>query len=174
MELFEIHITGDENIISYSDHLGIKSITIDLLDQNKNPISREYMTSHTVKCKDYIACKNYVFNLLLRRLEDLYYDDDGLYESEIERVKIECPYYSHYSGDSLYMESHWNITNHSDILKYPISHNINKENILATDRMYNHNEYDNFRKKHNYHEIELCLYDNNIHWDKNWFDLWKN
>ena len=49
MEIFEIHITGDESIIQASARLGVRSIVIDLLHPDQTHYRTEYMTSNIRK-----------------------------------------------------------------------------------------------------------------------------
>lgn len=154
MEIFEIHITGNESINDELDKLNIKNIIVELLTPKNEIIRTEYMSSFIYKCESYIQCKEYVNNLL------------SILKSDIIRVKIESPYYEHYKELSLYMESHFLPKN----IQYPISRNRKSGKLMGTDRVYNKLEYDDFMKKWNDSDFELCLYDTFIEEDFDWFE----
>ncbi len=159
MESFEIHITGSPNIIDVAKKMNVKTIAVDLLNPNHEVIRTEFMTSFIEKKKSYEECKKFVDQLVLNLQKEV----------EILRVKIESPYYPHYKDQSLYMESHFE--NEND--KFPISRNVRKTLLLATDREYNKEQYDAFIKKYDGKDIELCLFDSFIDEDKDWFDAFK-
>ncbi len=158
MEYFEIHITGDESIIEKAKSLNLKTITINLLNPDKSVLRTEYMTSIRVKFDNYEICRNYVKDIS-NELRNM-----GV---NIIREKIETPYYEHYKNQSLYMESHFV----NDEMKLPTSRNVRKKDLLATDRTYNLNEYDNFKKQYSKEgvELELCLFDTFVEEDLDWF-----
>lgn len=156
MEIFEIHITGDKEIINLANKLSLKTIVIDLLKPDKSHLRTEYMTSHAQKfnnCKD---CKAFV-------------DNAAKELGNVVRIKIESPYYEHYVNQSVYIESHFKAVNSS----YPMSKNQNKDSLLATDREYKIENYEFFRRKYKGVVVELCLYDSNINEDLDWFNLYK-
>lgn len=156
METFEIHITGSSDINSQLDRLGIKNIIIDLLKPNYNVLRTEFMSSFVSQHKNLADCQRMV-NSIIANLS-----------CEIIRVKIESPYYEHYKEQSLYLEAHFKPFNKT----YPISRNIKSFKELATDRTYAKKEYDTFRKKWKNEDIEMCLVDNFIEEDKDWFNLY--
>ena len=125
MEVFEIHITGNSDINKELDNLGLKNIIVELLTPNHEVLRIEYMSSFIYKCNSYQMCKEYVDSLLTKLTSD------------IHRVKIESPYYSHYHNDSIYIESHFKPTNHV----YPVSRNKRSGKIMSTDRSYDKDEY---------------------------------
>lgn len=157
MEIFEIHITGDKHIIQICKYLNLKAIVVDLLDKDLKTIRTEYMTSIVRKFDNYDQCKKYVDDLV----EVLQFQE----QANIIRVKIESPYYDHYVGQSKYMETHF-VSNDN---KLPLSRNQNKTTLLATDRVYNISQYDDFMSK--YQDIELCLFDSYVEEDFDWLKL---
>jgi len=157
MKIFEIHITGESDINKELTTLGIKNIIIDLLGPDKLVLRTEYMSSFTKKFENIYECKEYVNSLC------------HLLKSKIIRVKIESPFYEEYIDKSLYMESHFNPFN----LNYPISRNQRSQKLIATDRTNNKLSYNDFRKKWENEDVELCLYDSFIEEDRDWFDLYK-
>ena len=159
MEIFEVHITGDESIIASATSLGVKTISVDLLKPDQTSLRTEHMTSQVYKFPTYLECKQHVDKLV----EQL----TGLGVS-IQRVKIESPIYDHYIKDSLYVESHFPATDWS----YPVSRNVRKTELLATDREYNQAGYDSFRELHKGRDLELCLYDNNPQEDMDWLMIY--
>lgn len=159
MELFEIHLTGNRSIIERCKPLQLKTIMVDLFDRNKQYMRTEYMTSIAKKFENYAVCKSYVDVLV-----------DYLQDSEICRVKIECPYYDHYVNQSIYIETHFK----SDDASLPLSRNKNKDYFLATDREYAQQNYSKFRDKYYGKELELCLFDSFPEEDKDWLDNNKN
>lgn len=154
MEVFEVHITGDERIHEVA---GVKTIAIQLLRPDFNIHRIEHMTSQVVKCENYQACLEQTLAFAAKI-------------PNVVRVKIECPYYPHYVAQSLYMESH---ADDPPWIDYPISRNANSYKLMATDRVYDQAVYDVFRLKWAKHTIELCLYDTNVEEDKDWFSFWK-
>ena len=166
MEVFEIHITGDERIIKAAKALDLKTIVIDLLRPDKSYYRTEYMTSQAYHCENFNKCQEYV-NDLVNKLN-----------VDILRVKIECPYYRHYVDQSLYFEVHYKAK--GDF--FPMSQNKGKNYFLCTAREYDKTKYDSLWQKHggifllappeNF-IMELCLYDTNINEDKDWFDLYE-
>lgn len=157
MQTFEIHITGDERIVQAANQRDIKNITIHLLKPNKEVLRTEFMTSFIVKKENYQECKEYVVELA-RELSQ---------HSDIIRVKIESPIYDEYVKDSLYIESHFEAKDD----RFPMSRNIRKETILATDRAYDN--YDEFIKNNKGRDLELCLYDTFVQEDADWFSLYE-
>jgi len=166
MEVFEIHITGDESIHRLAKKYDHKTIAIDLLRPDRSCIRTEHMTSLILKYPfqqfAYSECKKLVDHIVCC------YEADGL---KIFRVKIESPFYGHYVEQSLYMESHFE----SESTYYPISRNQKKTVFLATDREYDQVSYLDFKKKHeNKEELELCLYDTNPREDvEDWLELFE-
>jgi len=158
MEVFEVHITGDKDILNVD--LKIKTISVELLSPYKEVIRTEYMTSIVMKCVNVEEAKNRVGNLVL-----------SLHASGITivRVKIECPFYKHYVDQSLYMESHFV----SDEFKLPTSRNVKKSTFLATDRTYNKSDYEEFAEKYKEAEVELCVYDTDVEEDKDWMKIYQ-
>ena len=159
MEIFEIHITGDKSILSAATELGLKTITIDLLTPRKEKMRQEFMTSQIEKKENYQQCREYVKQLV----ESL-----KAKNVQIIRVKIESPDYAHYRAQSLYMESHFEALDSA----FPMSQNVRKSTILATDREYSQAKYDDFHERYADKELELCLYDSFVEEDKDWFDLY--
>lgn len=166
MEIFEIHITGDDKIIKAAQELGVKTIVLDLVKPDKSHHRTEYMTSDARSFHDYEECKVWVDDLVMRLRET------GV---EIIRVKIECPYYSHYKDKSLYFEVHYQGE------RGPMSRNHGKDYFLCTAREYDRSKYDALWQKHGgvflfapppHWTMELCLYDTNVEEDKDWFDLY--
>ncbi len=156
MEVFEVHITGDESILTNSKMLGLKTIEVDLLGPDFTYIRTEAMTSHIHKAESYAKCKEWVDDMVARLMAA---------GTVIHRVKIETPIYDHYIDQSLYIESHFE----DDSGQYPISKNRRKTTFLATDRSYKQNEYDAFRKTHQGRDLELCLFDSDAKEDADWF-----
>jgi hypothetical protein len=156
MEVFEVHITGDESIHAAAQPLGLKTIAIDLLKPDGTVLRTEHMTSHVCKFPDYAACKASVD----QAVADLKSRGVG-----VVRVKIESPYYEHYRERSLYMEAHFE----SYDMELPTSRNQKKATLLATNREYEDDRYDAFRRAHENDDIELCLHDTFVAEDKDWF-----
>jgi hypothetical protein len=159
LDMFEIHITGDESIMEVGPQLGMKTIAIDLLKPNKELLRTEYMTSDVKKLSNFALCKSHVFWVVEQ------FESFGV---KIHRVKIECPFYDHYLHSGRYIESHFPTT---DIV-YPISRNQKKTTISATAREYDQTQFTAFAKKWVDVTVEICLYDSNVEGDKDWFDLW--
>lgn len=157
MEIFEVHITGDESIVTVAP---VKTIAVDLLLPDQSHLRTEYMTSQVYKFPSYQECKQHV-DLLVSQLIAL-----GV---QIKRVKIESPIYDHYIKDSLYIESHFPATDWD----YPVSRNLRKTAKLATDRDYNQDKYKEFQEKHAGRELELCLYDKSLQEDLDWLSVYK-
>jgi hypothetical protein len=152
MEIFEVHIAGDERI----HNLGLKTITVELLKPDFTLLRIEHMTSQVIKCSGYQEC--------LAKTLELAATLPG-----VVRTKIECPTYEHYVEQSLYMESHFETKTNT----YPISRNQKKTELMGTERVYDHALYLPFRQKWLGQVVELCLYDTNTDEDKDWFSLWK-
>ncbi len=161
MEVFEVHITGDSSIIEQANKIGVKSIEINLLKPDKSYLRTEYMTSQVYRFEDFSQCKKHVEEVVekLKAANVL-----------VHRVKIESPYYEHYVKQSLYMESHFEAK--SDC--FAMSKNVRKDTFLATDREYDQSYYNAFKEIYEGEELELCLYDDNIAEDADWFELYEN
>jgi len=160
MEVFEVHITGDESIHKQAEKLGAKTIQVNLLKPDKSFLRTEHMTSQIMKCEDYASC--------LKKVDQLTY---GLITNGVSvfRAKIESPYYDHYKAISIYMESHFQTENS----EYPISNNARKPGVyLATDREYKQENYEAFRERYAGKDIELCLYDTDSNCDFDWLNLY--
>jgi hypothetical protein len=157
MEVFEIHITGDERIMSASRSLGVKAIAVELLSPDMRVLRVEHMTSQIAKFDVYEDCEVYVLSLA-KKLVDL-----GV---EIYRVKIESPYREHFVSRSLYVESHFPARSGY------ASRNVLKTEKLGTAREYDVSGYGDFVKKHAGDEIEMCLYDSCPYEDRDWLKLY--
>lgn len=162
MKIFEIHITGTYSILKELKQLKIKTIQICLLTPNLKKFRNEYMSSFIVKYNTYEECKEYVDSIVLKL------------KSKIIRVKIECPVYEEYIDRSVYIESHFSPHIEGGKAFVPISQNINSKKLMGTCREYNKLKYNEFIEfwKHN-EELELCLYDDYIREDFDWFELYK-
>lgn len=159
MEVFEVHVTGDNLVHAVGQELGVKTIAVELLRPDKSLLRTEHMTSQIVKRESYADCRRYVENLVTSMI------DKGV---AILRVKIESPYYDHYKGQSLYMESHFE----SSEMFFPTSRNARKQKLLATDREYEKERYPKFMEVYKDLELELCLYDSFVSEDLDWFQLY--
>lgn len=157
MEVFEVHITGDEAIHAVAAKEGLKTIAIDLLKPDGSVLRTEHMTSHVYRFENYDRCSLCVQNVVNK------FEIAGV---RVIRVKIESPYYEHYRAQSLYMESHFQ----AEDFKYPTSKNQRKTTLLATDRTEDKTKYEAFKNQHKGNELELCLYDSFQAEDKDWFD----
>lgn len=166
MEIFEVHITGDDKIIEAAKPLAVKTIVIDLVKPDRSYFRTEYMTSHACHFENYEECKIYVDDLV---------NQLTVAGVEIARVKIECPFYPKYKDKSIYFEVHYDARNND----YPMSRNKGKDSFLCTAREYDKNKYDSLWQKHggmappSNWVMELCLYDTNVEEDKDWFDLYE-
>lgn len=161
MEVFEIHITGDEGIHKAAKEFGIKTITVNLLTPNRELLRVEHMTSHLLKLKSISECMEYV-KVMKQFIESR--------NVALFRTKIESPCYSHYVNSSCYIECHFK----SEDFILPTSQNAKKTDFLATDREYDKKKYSQFvLKNKNIDQIELCLFDSYVEEDKDWFDLYK-
>ncbi len=169
MEVFEIHITGDEKILDAAQDLGLRTITLDLVKPDWSYYRTEYMTSQAHHAPNYEECKKYVDGIV-----------DKLKESgvDIKRVKIECPYLQQYKDRSIYFEVHYKARDS----RYPLSRNKGKDYHLCTDREYDRVKYDSLWQRHSGifgftppdgFIMELCLHDTNVNEDKDWFDLYE-
>lgn len=148
-EIFEIHITGEKSEI---DKLGMKTISVELLKPDFSVLRTEYMTSQALKFSNFDACFEYVNSL-----------------GNFKRIKIECPVYEHYIDKSLYLESHF----YTKKPYFPLSRNINKEELMGTDRVYCREEYSKFMNMWHGEILELCLFDSFVEEDFDWFNLYK-
>lgn len=161
MEVFEVHITGNDLIHEVAAKRDEKTIAVDLLRPDKTVIRTEHMTSLIFKLpqtNSYEKCKEIVDEIV----KD--YTQSGV---EIFRVKIESPFYDYYINKSIYVESHFE----TDDTRYPISRNQKKTTFLATDREYNMNKYEEFVERHVGNDLELCLYDTFPTEDLDWLGL---
>lgn len=164
METFEIHITGSDKIHSVGAKLNVKTIAIDLLKPDLSVLRTEHMTSFVQKHDNFYICYDVVEELVAKFKKQ---------KVDIYRVKIECPYIPRYSGVACYIESHF-VT--KDV-KYPVSRNQNKKDMLATVRLYGSpdkyfEEYSEFANKWKKEVVELCLHDTFANEDLDWFELW--
>lgn len=154
-ELFEIHITGDESIKKLGKALGHKVIEIGAMNTKKQIMYTEVMTSIQQKFENFKECLTFVKHL------SLFYK--GI------RSKIECPAtYNHYLPKAIYTECHFKTTETT----LPISKNVDKDYLVATDRVYKQEEFAPFIKKYKGSEVELCLYDSLPIKDFSWFKYW--
>lgn len=161
MKIFEIHITGDSSIDNELDKLEIKNIVIGLLKPDQSLFRIECMSSFISKFETYEKCKDFVDNLVKSL------------KCQIFRVKIESPVYQEYVERAIYMEAHFPINSVKSYPYYPLSENMNSGKILGTSRVYSKDNFELFQKKWKDHEVELCLYDDYIREDQDWFDLYK-
>jgi len=165
MELFEVHITGDESIIEAAKSLNIRTIVIDLVKPDRSFFRTEHMTSHVCRFDSYDECKEWVDDVVAKLMTA------GV---NIVRVKIECPYYPSYIDKSIYFEVHYDAVGNA----YPMSKNQGKDSFLCTAREYDKDKYDDLSWRHSGVSrdctMELCLYDTNIEEDKDWFDLYEH
>jgi hypothetical protein len=158
MEVFEVHITGDERIHEAAKKYGLKTIAVELLRPDGTVLRTEHMTSQVMRFPSYDECIQKVLDIR----------DELARWCAIWRVKVECPVYDHYLDRSLYLESHFETKNNL----FPISRNKNKVTWMGTDRTYDHTEYETFQTRWHGEILELALYDSNIQEDWDWLDLW--
>jgi len=164
MEKFEIHITGDSNIIGALQKRNLKSLHAEMRNPHDITIGVEYMSSFVKEFKDYEACKLWVTSFV-----NILKDWDNI---NIIRTKIECPYsYKHYRDQSIYAEAHFpktRLTQH-----FPFVYNVNSDKYVCTDRVHNksdYNEFSNIWIGFLGAEVELCLFDDNIAHDEVWIN----
>lgn len=155
---FEIHITGEESILSELTELGLKNISVELLRPNKDIIRIEHMSSFTINL-DYKDIHDYVKSLI------------SILKSHIFRIKVECPPIKDLFPLSLYIESHFEPL--EGITKYPLSRNLSSRNLMATDREYSKKEYENFLEYWKNEVCELCILDTFKEEDFDWFQLYE-
>ncbi len=154
-ELFEIHITGDESIKKLGKALGHKVIEIGAMNTKKQILYTEIMTSIQQRFENFEECLEFT-----RRLTSFY---RGI------RSKIECPAtYEHYLPKTIYTECHFKTVE----VNLPISKNVDKDYLVATDRVYKQEKFAQFIKKYKGMDVELCLYDTLISKDYDWFKYW--
>lgn len=164
-KLFEIHITGSKDILNFCRDNYLKSLELDLLDKNLKVIKTEYMTSIVRKYQNFPLCKEATLNLA---------EKIKMAGIRVDRIKIESPLVSSYVPHALYIETHFY---ERAPFKYPASRNITKSHAILTDREYNNRLFEKFMDKHyevdENREFELCLYDDNMKEDKEWFESWQ-
>jgi len=160
MKKFEVHITGDETINAELDKLGIKNIMVELLRRDLSVIRTEYMSSFVIDFERYEECYDFV-NKLASNLN-----------ATVLRIKIECPVYLEYIERSVYIEAHFKADGSN--VKYPLSRNVRSGKLIGTDRSYSKEEYNTFIEKWKAHEVELCLFDDFIREDFDWFNEYKH
>jgi PTH2 family peptidyl-tRNA hydrolase len=160
MELFEVHVTGDESIHSAASTLDVKTITIESLDRNGRVVKVDHMTSHKVTAMDYFACKTAVDSLCSKLTAA------GV---DVQRVKIESPAYRHYYPTALYVETHFAINDDVAPFEHPCSKSPNKSDHLGTIREWDKLKFEAFCINHYPNVIELCLYDTHPGADDLWF-----
>lgn len=159
METFEVHVTGGEAIHEAAGRLKVKTISVELLTPDLKPLRIEHMTSQVMICASFDECMELVRDMV-----------KGLgAASDVRRVKVECPWYDHYVGRSLYLESHFDV----DAPTHPVSRNVRKSQLMGTDRTYDHAEYAAFRERWKGETLELALYDTYVAEDADWLGLWK-
>jgi hypothetical protein len=164
---FEIHMTGNESIHEMAKKFSHKTIGVELVKPDLSPYRIEHMTSIRKQYHNYYDCHKEVMEW-----KDYY---------QPIRTKIECQPDPNLIKQSIYIESHFDYDpvkqHHIPSLCFPLSKNIKKKTYLGTDRVYKQEEYLEFYLRWIQHkpiEIELCLYDNNVNEDKDWFDLYYN
>lgn len=156
---FEVHITGEKDINEELDALSIKNIIVELLHPDLSVYRTEYMSSFVIDRWSYEDCKNYVDTIV------------SLLKSKIIRVKIECPFDIKYVERSLYIEAHFDHKFRHQL--YPLSRNAKSGRIMGTSREYFKSDFEQFRDWwKDEGEVELCLYDDYIREDFDWFKLY--
>lgn len=160
MKTFEIHITAEKTILSLRN---LKTISLELFNPNGSAFKQEHMTSMIKKYESaYFAIEDTL--KLSNTLKSLGID--------VYRTKIECPPYPEYLDKAIYVESHFEV---DDVKIYPTSRNLNKLTLLGTKREYDKNKFENFLKitELQKREAEICIYDDNINEDQEWFSYYK-
>ena len=166
MKLFEIHITGKDNsILKEFENLGLKTLSINLLDSNHNIVGNEYMCCIQKKFKTYEECQEYVGSLLLKL------------KSKIVRVKIESAYYKEYLDKAIYAETHFipKLKTLLPVAKFPTVYNIKSKKYVSTVRIYTKEYFEILKNNSRYKkgEFELCLFDSNPKFDDYWLSFYK-
>lgn len=166
MKLFEIHITGkDDSILKEFESLGLKTLSINLLDSNHNIVGNEYMCCVQKKFKTYEECQEYVGSLLLKL------------KSKIVRVKIESAYYKEYIDKAIYAETHFipKLKTKIAVCKYPTVYNIKSKKYVSTIRTYKKEFFNKLKNSpvSKKGEFELCLFDSNPSFDDYWLSFYK-
>ncbi len=154
-EVFEIHITGDEKIHEVAKELGLKTIQVQLLRPDKSLIRTEHMTSIVKKFDYFEKAYQWTINTVIKLAE----------QCKIYRVKIESPPYPHYYYIALYAEVHFK----NDSFNTPTSKNPTKDYYLGTERV-PIGKINELKAKYPNEDLEICLMDNNIYEDVDWFN----
>lgn len=160
-EIFEIHITGDDDIHRLARYYGIKTIEVELLKPNGRVLRTEHMTSYVAEYNNLWDCAHSIAEL-------------KKWLGNVKRIKVECPAtlaYQKYEEDSLYLEAHFNMM--GIVAIYPASRNKKKTEIIGTDRVFGRKNYPAFKEKWKDQQLELCLYDTFIKEDQDWFSTWE-
>lgn len=156
--IFEIHITGDEFLADVAKKLDHKLLILKLLSKSLESLGIQFMTSIQKEFNSYEECLKWTLEIANIYRESI----------KVDRVKIECPVYKQYIGQSLYIECHWKDVRPDPT--YHISQRVGQQAYLMTDRTYSKEEYLEFYLTHHKldRELELCLYDDNINLDGDW------
>ena len=147
--LFEIHITGSDNIHDACKARSLKTIKIELLRKNYSVIRIDHMTSIHINVPNIVDAMFYV-----NELEE-YLKSNNV---DIFRSKVECPLlpeYSEFIKNSLYVECHFL----SDNSLCPVSKNVGGSKFLGTLREYDKRNYLEFyfNKLDTNADVELCV-----------------
>lgn len=163
MEIFEIHITGDSEIINFLKEYKLPYLEISLLNKDIKNIGFDCMSAIKYEADNFVKAEEY------GRM--LYHSISNHANIKLSRLKIETAPLEKYINNALYIERHWEVKlTDTDIVKYPLSFIKNKTKYIATEREYNKNKFIDFARKNS--KTELCLLDTNINHDKKWFDIW--
>ena len=158
-EVFEIHITGEPEIIKWLERRNYPYLAIKMLDRDLQTVSLDCMSAIKLEVPDLFTAQSWV----IERLCELNSEDINVY-----RVKIEAPPLDKYLKKCLYIERHWKTSLKN--VEFPLSYVVNKTKYVATERCYDKKLFKQFSEQ--YEKTEVCLIDTNINHDKNWFKIW--
>lgn len=159
-EKFEIHLTGDVDIIRYLKEIGKDYLQIDMLDKELNVIGTDYMSAIKKEFSDYDEARQYA--------SMMYHVMVNHGNLKLFRLKIESPPIEKYMNKAVYIERHWEVKKNNN--EYPLSFIVNKDKYVATERCYDKKFFNEFSEK--YDKTEICLLDTNVNHDLYWFNKW--
>ncbi len=174
MPNYEIHVTGPKRWVTGINQelepfgTGVPILGIHLLDsEGQANAGEDWMTAEKASFNSHQDAYSYLKKFLGIS------ERSSAFNQTFYRRKIEVQYQEGMDlSKYLYVETHFPVTpEEAPNIGLPISRNILTGKLIATDRVYDPGQFQNFVDKYKDNKVELCLFDSNVRHDDHWIEV---
>lgn len=158
----QLQITDQKGLAEFVER-NIRHATVALLNPQGSTLTEIYRCDFMKEFADHREAIDNVITLSKTLITPTY------------RMRVTAPYLDDLVSHSHYIQS--NFLAKRDRLTpsiYPISMDKARNRVWGLDREYNKSKYKDFVRKWTGEEVELCMYDDYLPGDFDWFDLYEN